>query len=516
MQHSNNGRFRALSVGLWLFLALFSAACGSLAGEPQIVSTIPPRTPVPTPASASDELALGAQIFAQRCSSCHGENGQGDGALVRAGTLQNVPDFTDPARRSTMTVEDYYEVITNGRIERMMPPWKDALTDEQRWAVARYAYSLTPQDAPASAEANAALPAEDAPIPEALSVRGSLLNGTAGVPLPDTAPITLYVLDTFGAEVVTLEGNAQAGSFAFEDVPLARNYAYFASAEHQGLTFISQMALARDVLLEEEAQALEITLYEPTEDASVITIDLLLNQAAMTAQGTLEMLLVARFRNSSDRAYQQPTPLEDGRTASVQLHLPNGATPLELDPTRYHWDASTHTLTDTLPVLPDGDHLIQVIYTLPLQQRMEIAYTVDYPMLIQPELMLIPNQFRLQSAQFETQGVMEFSSGTFEDFLAQPLRAGETLAFTLSIPSNNPLQPRPALGITLLIVGALLLSVALGLQIYQRQQRQLADALASQIAALDARHEAQEISTEAYQQLREPLKQQLARLVRPK
>jgi hypothetical protein len=53
-----------------------------------------------------------------------------------------VPDFTDPERRAGLTVEDYFEVITNGRIDKLMPPWKDALSEEERWAVAEFAYSL--------------------------------------------------------------------------------------------------------------------------------------------------------------------------------------------------------------------------------------------------------------------------------------------------------------------------------------------------------------------------------------
>ena len=131
---------RPAVVLLILLFCLIAAGCSGLSGEPKVVTTLRPAATTAPVIDSSDPLALGAQIFADRCISCHGPGGRGDGDLVRAGQIANVPDFTDPARRAGLTVEDYFEVITNGRIEKLMPPWKDALSEDERWAVAQYAF----------------------------------------------------------------------------------------------------------------------------------------------------------------------------------------------------------------------------------------------------------------------------------------------------------------------------------------------------------------------------------------
>ncbi|HEX2621782.1 MAG TPA: c-type cytochrome, partial [Phototrophicaceae bacterium] len=77
--------------------------CSGLAGEPQIIATVPPSTAVPTqlpdtgfPQSPPD-LVNGAAIFAQRCVSCHGVDGRGDGELVKSGQVTDPGNFRDPA-----------------------------------------------------------------------------------------------------------------------------------------------------------------------------------------------------------------------------------------------------------------------------------------------------------------------------------------------------------------------------------------------------------------------------------
>lgn len=126
-------------------LVLLLSACGGLAGEPEIIATVPPPTALPSdvgfPETAPD-LALGAQIYAARCTDCHGENGRGDGELVASGEVPYPGDLTDPETMRAQTPEDHFQIITNGNIENLMPPWRAALTEDERWAVALYTYTL--------------------------------------------------------------------------------------------------------------------------------------------------------------------------------------------------------------------------------------------------------------------------------------------------------------------------------------------------------------------------------------
>ncbi|MCA9881632.1 MAG: c-type cytochrome [Anaerolineae bacterium] len=130
----------------FLFIGLLTiglAACSGLAGEPEIV-----RTLAPTEASASVDMPVStssdpAVLFAENCTRCHGDTGQGDGSFVQSGQVSDVPDFTDPTAIQDKSVADYFEVITNGRLDKLMPPWNGSMNEAQRWALAFYTYSMS-------------------------------------------------------------------------------------------------------------------------------------------------------------------------------------------------------------------------------------------------------------------------------------------------------------------------------------------------------------------------------------
>jgi len=134
---------------LSLILMLIVSACTGLGGEPEIVATIPqPTAVIATPEEhslfppAKPDIANGAQIFADRCTECHSQNGSGLGALVREGGIPQPPDMTDISLTSLKTPLKWYDTITNGNLEFLMPPWKNALSTQERWDVAFYTYTL--------------------------------------------------------------------------------------------------------------------------------------------------------------------------------------------------------------------------------------------------------------------------------------------------------------------------------------------------------------------------------------
>lgn len=126
-------------------MLLLLSACGGLASEPAVVATLPPAVPTsdaPVRPESPPDIALGAQVYAANCVRCHGADGRGEGELVQTGEVPRPRDFTDPATASSQRPDDWYRVITDGKIENLMPPWRDALTDAERWAVALYTYML--------------------------------------------------------------------------------------------------------------------------------------------------------------------------------------------------------------------------------------------------------------------------------------------------------------------------------------------------------------------------------------
>lgn len=128
-------------------LMLVISGCSAVGmGEPQIVGVATPRpTFAPRDESNTSSTVLtgeGAELFAKHCTSCHGIEGHGDGASVRSGTIKYIPDFHRPDTMTVRTVDDIYAVISDGRLEKLMPPWKDVLTEAQRQALATFIYEL--------------------------------------------------------------------------------------------------------------------------------------------------------------------------------------------------------------------------------------------------------------------------------------------------------------------------------------------------------------------------------------
>jgi mono/diheme cytochrome c family protein len=83
----------------------------------------------------------GRKQFVQRCVQCHGEEGRGDGPLAEQ-ISGNIPDFTAPDYAATMSPQTIFDIITQGRMEKMMPSWENMMSESERWDVTAYVWSL--------------------------------------------------------------------------------------------------------------------------------------------------------------------------------------------------------------------------------------------------------------------------------------------------------------------------------------------------------------------------------------
>jgi mono/diheme cytochrome c family protein len=108
-------------------------------------------TPMPTlgalhPTSAPD-AQNGAAIFAQNCAPCHGPKGLGDGPQSMQLPV-TVPGIGLPEVARSASPAAWFKVVTQGNLDRFMPPFAGALSDQQRWDVIAYALTLhtTPQE----------------------------------------------------------------------------------------------------------------------------------------------------------------------------------------------------------------------------------------------------------------------------------------------------------------------------------------------------------------------------------
>ena len=139
----------ALALALDLAAAPVLAQSGSATGATAPVPTAasgpaaPSWTaapPVPTPASQPDAEA-GLATYRERCSSCHGSFGRGDGEM--RDQLPAAPaSFADPAYARAASPATAFDVVTHGRLDKLMPPWGEALEPQARWDVIFGAWSF--------------------------------------------------------------------------------------------------------------------------------------------------------------------------------------------------------------------------------------------------------------------------------------------------------------------------------------------------------------------------------------
>lgn len=101
--------------------------------------------PVPVAPSQVPDLARGAKLFSENCSSCHGAKGEGpSGAFAK---LDPAPiAFADRDRAANRSLFGLYQVVSQG-IEGTAMQSFAALPDEDRWALAFHAGGLAWPDA---------------------------------------------------------------------------------------------------------------------------------------------------------------------------------------------------------------------------------------------------------------------------------------------------------------------------------------------------------------------------------
>ncbi len=112
---------------------------GPLPGEEVALAALPEAHP---------DLDNGGIIYLERCASCHGPLGAGNGELAEQVREQGgrVGNLTDPDLVYSKSPQDWYNIITNGNIQALMPPWEEALTEQERWDVTYYLYTLSLTD----------------------------------------------------------------------------------------------------------------------------------------------------------------------------------------------------------------------------------------------------------------------------------------------------------------------------------------------------------------------------------
>lgn len=105
-----------------------------------------PPTPAPTlgplyPPEAPD-LQNGAALYADHCAACHGDKGMGDGPQGIQLQGVTVPALALPEIAQSASPAQWFMAVSQGNINRFMPPFVGALSNQERWDVVAYLTTL--------------------------------------------------------------------------------------------------------------------------------------------------------------------------------------------------------------------------------------------------------------------------------------------------------------------------------------------------------------------------------------
>ncbi len=515
---------------------------------------------------ASDELvSQGKALYRQNCSSCHGNNGKGNGPDATA--LSSQPsDFTNQALMAQTSSAYLYDAVTAGIIPDM-PAYSSTLEDNERLAVVAYLRSLTFANAPAAANAYPAPPsnisaissAGSYPAPQAYpnpvvtqiaqltatseitpsatfvgSVSVQVVNGSGGA-APDDVPVTLYGFDDMQNTFSETLSTGLDGVYTFLNVVMPEGRAFLAGVDYASATYGSDIAMVDPA---NPNLNLQITVYEPTTDASVLTTDRVHFVFDFSTPGTVSVVEVFIISNPSQQAVVAPT--KDG--AVVTFPLPEGYTNLQFQDGTLgdRYVEVSQGFADTSPVSPGtGQYQVIFAFQMPYDHKLSFAQPISLP--TSAVVVMVPdNGVKVVSSMLKDGGTREYQNTAYRMYNGDSLIAGSSLEFTVTgNPNTATTSPFSNLNMQYLAIGLAAFGVALvlgGLWLYRSNQRKASlqvaaagvdiaapsvgqdaspedeEMLMDAIIALDDQYHAGNLPKDAYLERRATLKEKLRNL----
>ncbi|MFQ5578508.1 MAG: c-type cytochrome, partial [Anaerolineae bacterium] len=423
-------RRRALAGSFAGALAALSLAAALLV--PSSAAAAPPRQdPLQKPS-----VVAGMGVYIENCAPCHGVTGLGDGPTAPA--LDFPPaNFADPEPAKTRTLTDMVATITDGRMDKLMPPWGARLSKEEIWDVAAYIQNLSVS--PATLDAAAAAYAEncaechgpqgdgagvDFSQPAALTgdslqtlfdrlrpaagdhapladlpdetlwqsliavrnfglelpvldgvLRGQVTNGTTGQTGAGIA-LTLYALSPGGDPLQTFTAVSDAdGAFSFNNLNRDHSLSYALEGAYLDISYFSAGPV---VFVPGEREAtLNLSVFETTPDPSAV-YQSNLHRIMSFGAGWMSIADVYIFGNRGDRSFVGQ-PGEDGLPETVKIALPAEATNISFrNNTVRQIEDGSGTYLDSQPIPPGADvYTLFVTYDIPIEGKTK---TVETPL----------------------------------------------------------------------------------------------------------------------------------------
>lgn len=364
----------------------------------------------------------------------------------------------------------------------------------------------------------AALPALGAPgapaqAPAAVTLQGTVRNGTSGGSVPAGLTVTAHELDAgatkeIASSTVTV---GPGGAWSVATRPASPGDRFAITTDYLGVTYVSEAHPPTSTVL---------TIYETTTDPTVLSVPSETLTVLTTKGDTFNVIQVMAVRNSSDRTYiGSADPSGSGLRQTVELAVPAGFSQFAPGP------GITGQLTTGVdgmpmssdPVDPGTTNLTYFYEVTVARSGWPLSRPVIYP--TAREKILLDSGLSLTGPGLHRVQTVTIQNKPYSDYEGGALAPGTALTASITYTSSNS----PTLWISLAFLLILAIGSALGFPRLFRWARAnrpeqpglegpSRQAIVEEIAALDEAHEAGEVEDDAYQSRREALKTKLRAL----
>jgi len=472
---------------------------------PVVGAALPEAQPTPAAPATAETLPVrqpeaqsAVQLFSARCTPCHGDTGKGDGPQSQQIVTQmggQLPNLADAAYARAARPTDWFSTLTNGRMQKGMPPFT-SLTSDQRWDLVAYLYTFSiPQDrldqgeavyADKCAACHGAAGKSDTPGAPDLSdpakmatksqadLDAVIVNGRGAMPgfalgQDDRLAVADYVrslsmslnkvvLPTGQAAIAGSIVNGTAGAKTPGNLPVtlyalspdgsSLMFTRTATADASGQFTFDQLDASGSILYGIQTEYLK-AMYtsDPLTFAHgglTVTAPITVYETSADASGVRvdQMHMFFDFQPGMTTVGQLFIVSNSGDHAyiaadgtSVHLPLPAGATNVQFQDGELggRYQSVTGGFADTDAVAPGvGTAQILVSYDLPYDgKKLDINLPIAYP--VKSLNVLVPEGgVQLASPQLTSAGSRPVQGGNMLNFVGGNLAAGASLALQLS------------------------------------------------------------------------------------
>jgi mono/diheme cytochrome c family protein len=406
--------------------------------------------------------------------------------------------LADTARSDSLA--QWFTTVSQGNLDRFMPPFIGDLSDQDRWDVVAYALTLHTK-------------------PDQIAQGKALFDSNCSN-CADKFTNQKIMAALSEDDIIRIIKNGEGDIPAFGK-NLKDDQALDVAMYIRTLTFSSTPLTATIIPATVSTEVIPALSATPQSESSNDYTLLKMNQVHVytdfATQGLVQFIEIYAFTNTSNQTILISS---DGMTIPF-IKFPKGAqnTGYEPDPN----SAQLVTVGKGVAAPPGSNpYAIIAFFTMPYSGQLEIKqpFGINAPSVV----LLMPEGINVNGNQLASAGAVVIQKNNYQEFSASDFKAGDVLDFTVNgtpktTASTNNVPPMIFIG-----VGALgLILIGASIWFFFRGQKstpeededefESADEVMDAILALDDLHRAAKINDEAYQRRRAELKQILKEMM---